>query len=780
MLLRAALASLVAVLALGLALEALLGARLEREALVRDGDVAAFLAGRIERGAEPRALIRNFLTYDHRAVDHVGAWVWGARGRQAVGSLARPVPRAALAAAARGVPVSVRGPAPSELLHVVPVRDRSTGRPAGAVAVVQRAARLDREVAGLRRGLALLLAGGLALLWAALAPTVLMASRRLARQSAEAEHRARHDALTGLLDRQGFLDLLAATRAPAGVGQLDLDGFRALNALHGTARADAVLVEAARTLEAAAAPGTALARVGPDEFAVLVPGASPQDVHDELAALAAALADPSGEARALRCRGGYTAAPADGDDVPALLAHAGSALEQAKADPTGPLRRFRSADALAARSLEEQRAEIERLLATPDALEIVTQPVVAVSDGRVRGYEALTRIELEPRRGPDVWFEQARRVGLGPALEALAAGKALAVGAGRPAGTVLAVNLSPGAIASPEVRAALPADLRGVIVEITEHELAADVEGLTAALADLRGRGAGLAVDDAGAGYAGLTQTVALAPDAIKLDRTLVAGIDSDPAKAALVEAFVAFARRTGAKLCAEGVETADELRTLAWLDVDRAQGYGLARPAPGFPTVAPEAVALCRAVTAEALRAHDGAPEPLRHGVHHLAELGTRLLEARTAQEAGVLAGGLAAELGVDEVVLSAVDAGLIRARTLTPTRLPLRDEVLALHDVPRVRQALARSAAAQALVGDPALDDRGRELLARSPYRSVLLVPVAWRHRTVGLLELYLREERTFTRSEIARARVVAFQLGPVLDALTDRAPGSALVAA
>ena len=105
-----------------------------------------------------------------------------------------------------------------------------------------------------------------------------------------------------------------------------------------------------------------------------------------------------------------------------------------------------------------------------DAVSIVFQPVVELATGRAGGYEALARFEQEPRRGPDEWFAQAHRVGLGEELEALALRAALAV-PGRPEGTFLALNVSPRALLSAPVQAALPADLTGIVIELTEHEV---------------------------------------------------------------------------------------------------------------------------------------------------------------------------------------------------------------------------------------------------------------------------------------------------------------------
>ncbi len=124
---------------------------------------------------------------------------------------------------------------------------------------------------------------------------------------------------------------------------------------------------------------------------------------------------------------------------------------------------------------------------------------------------------------------------------------------------------------------------------------------LHTAIAPLRARGARLAVDDMGAGYSGLRQITTVQPSYLKLDRSLVSGIDGDGDRAALVEALVGYAEHVGSLLVAEGIESPAELRTLLELGVPLAQGFYLGRPAvpwpqvelgaaKGLPTVAPVA----------------------------------------------------------------------------------------------------------------------------------------------------------------------------------------------
>ena len=278
-----------------------------------------------------------------------------------------------------------------------------------------------------------------------------------------------------------------------------------------------------------------------------------------------------------------------------------------------------------------ERAEIAALLERPDAITPVFQPIVSLSTGRVSGYEALARFPAPPDRRPDEWFALAQRVGLGPQLEARAVAAALAA-PNRPEGAYLSFNLSPSALGSPEVQAVLPEDLTGLVIEITEHERVADEDELRDQLAPLRERGARIAVDDAGAGYAGLQQVMRIHPDIIKLDRSLVAEVDTDPAKAALIDAFVRFARGTGAVVCAEGIETAGELRVVADLDVTYGQGFGLARPPAPWASMSPWVSATLSRRGLRSTTPSDGARTPAST---RLAQLTARLAQAGVARRA-------------------------------------------------------------------------------------------------------------------------------------------------
>lgn len=211
------------------------------------------------------------------------------------------------------------------------------------------------------------------------------------------------------------------------------------------------------------------------------------------------------------------------------------------------------------------------------------QPIVCSLTGRLLGVEALSRFPTdESGRSPEDWFIDAARAGLGTELEIHAAHLALTAASDLPADIYISVNLSPAAIAWPGTSSALSEcgiDFTRIIIELTEHQPVADYGALADSLAPLRRRGARVAVDDAGAGYASLRHIVKLEPDIIKIDRSIIAGIADRTASRAMTAAITTFANETGATVVGEGVETVDELAVLQNLGVIAAQGYLLAKP---------------------------------------------------------------------------------------------------------------------------------------------------------------------------------------------------------
>jgi EAL domain-containing protein (putative c-di-GMP-specific phosphodiesterase class I) len=210
------------------------------------------------------------------------------------------------------------------------------------------------------------------------------------------------------------------------------------------------------------------------------------------------------------------------------------------------------------------------------------QPIIELKSGRVRGVEALARIDSTRIQSPDLWFRDAAAVGRLGELETLAATTAVSALDQLDPHLFLALNVS----ASMAVDARLGRLLDGVqltrvVVELTEHASVQDYEQLRDVLRPLREEGMRLAIDDVGAGFSTMAHVLRLTPDIIKLDRSLVAGIEEDPCRQAFVRNMVHFARDTDAQLLAEGIETEAELEEMRRAGVGLGQGFLLARPGP-------------------------------------------------------------------------------------------------------------------------------------------------------------------------------------------------------
>ena len=562
-------------------------------------------------------------------------------------------------------------------------------------------------------------------------------------------HRAFHDALTGLANRALFYDriehaLLRGPREATGAAVLfiDLDEFKPFNDTHGHAAGDRLLEEVAGRLVACLRSGDTAARLGGDEFGVLLEAIAGRDrVLQTATRVLDALARPyhvdDDVVRFSASVGAAISSPGD-RGVDELLRKADLAMYKAKRAGRGRVELYNRAlegeqadtgrAAWFARA-DEQREEVASLLADPNMIGMVFQPIMDLRTGRVAGYESLMRVDREPRRGPDVWLAQAHRCGLGYALEARAITTALAT-PDRPPGPHLALNMSPSALTSTEVLRALPKDLHGIVIEITENELVSDDPALHEALRQLRERGAQLAVDDTGAGYAGLTHVMRLRPDIIKLDRTLITNVDSDPAKAALVASFVRYARDIDATVCAEGIETLSELERLADLDVAFGQGYAIARPGEPWPSAAQAARRSCQrsfeASVSDASTTVDG------HDRGGLEQLTRQLANITTPEELDGCLPTIARELRADEVRIAA-----------DPTT----------------------AHAGHVLADAPDADRAAVAALRADGYHSSLSVPLVHRGATLGCLQAYRRAERPWSRFEVSRARLIAHQLGRVI---------------
>ncbi|MET1021715.1 MAG: EAL domain-containing protein [Arthrobacter sp.] len=218
-----------------------------------------------------------------------------------------------------------------------------------------------------------------------------------------------------------------------------------------------------------------------------------------------------------------------------------------------------------------------------EGLSAAYQPIVDTSRGTVVGYEALARFPGYPEKDPELWFAAARAHGRAAELESAALRAALAARSTLPSSCFLTLNVSPELLTTEEIRGVWrdEGNLGGLVIELTEQTPIDSYMGLEPDLNQLRAAGALIAVDDAGAGYAGLRHLLALRPALIKIDRELIQDVDRDEAKRALIEMLGTFAGRVDAWILAEGVERVEELDALVSIGVPLVQGYYLARPAP-------------------------------------------------------------------------------------------------------------------------------------------------------------------------------------------------------
>jgi EAL domain-containing protein (putative c-di-GMP-specific phosphodiesterase class I) len=250
-------------------------------------------------------------------------------------------------------------------------------------------------------------------------------------------------------------------------------------------------------------------------------------------------------------------------------------------------------------------------------LRAVYQPLVDLHRGLVVGYEALIRFAgadeptgearqpgsdepaevPAPEHAPERWFAAARALGCEAELEAAALATTLPARDELPPDTFLSVNVSPTTLASGPVTALFDEqqDLRGLVLELTEHAPVDSYRDLSLHLDRYRERGALVAIDDAGAGYAGLAHLLELRPAIVKLDRALVSGVDRDEAKRTLVEMLGLYAGHLDAWVLAEGIETLPELETLRSLGVPLGQGWALGYPRRPWATMDDRAVVALR-----------------------------------------------------------------------------------------------------------------------------------------------------------------------------------------
>lgn len=222
-------------------------------------------------------------------------------------------------------------------------------------------------------------------------------------------------------------------------------------------------------------------------------------------------------------------------------------------------------------------------------------PIVNLSNYEIMGYEALSR---GPGQGeferPDKLFKIAYQSDLIIELDRLCRKKALAAASDMAPERMLFLNVEPDSVNDPDLRqiaaSALLLDSKltpdQIVLEITERSAIIDFSAFRSTLEYFRALGFKIAIDDAGAGYASLQSIIELKPDFLKIDMSLIRGIDTDNVKQQLVKALQGFGHETGVKVIAEGIETKAELKTLLEMNIDYGQGFIFAYPSEPFPEI--------------------------------------------------------------------------------------------------------------------------------------------------------------------------------------------------
>ncbi|MFI5935350.1 putative bifunctional diguanylate cyclase/phosphodiesterase [Actinoplanes sp. NPDC051494] len=428
------------------------------------------------------------------------------------------------------------------------------------------------------------------------------------RQARQLEELALCDALTELPNRRVFEERLAAVAATGNplVAMLDLDGFKDVNDRLGHAVGDRLLAVVAGRLAGALREGDLVARMGGDEFAVLVGTGSPATMAGIVERLGAALRRPI-EAGGHELLIGASIGSADGEgttDAGEVLRRADIAMYAAK-EAGGGRHRHYTAD-LDARAGEQAQlgAEIRTALDTGQ-FRVVYQPIVSLPDGRIVSVEALVRWE-HPERGfvsPAEFIPVAEQNGLIVELGAWILRTACAQAVmwrdtlGDHAPERMSVNVSARQLAEPgftavvaEVLAWTGLGARHLIVEVTETAVFGGGQAVQT-VQELHDLGVRIALDDFGTGHSslGLLQTVPV--DILKVDKSFVDTITMAGRHAVIATALIQVSNGLGLMAVAEGVETAEQAAELYRLGYRLAQGYHFGRPVAepdflGVPTV--------------------------------------------------------------------------------------------------------------------------------------------------------------------------------------------------
>jgi diguanylate cyclase (GGDEF)-like protein/PAS domain S-box-containing protein len=423
---------------------------------------------------------------------------------------------------------------------------------------------------------------------------------RRARAEQRLLHASMHDTLTGLPNRANLLKTLEQ-RLRSGESlallYIDLDRYKLINDTVGHEAGDRALIEIARRLKSRIGKNDLAARMGGDEFVVLLAGPQAADTIERTArSILGEIEKPimlAERAWFLSASIGIALAPVDAEDLETLIRCADSAMYDVKTSGRNDVRFFSG-------TLSDTRAEqLELASELPRALqygelEHFYQPVLAISSRQVVCIEALLRWR-HPTRGillPEKFLPAAeqsqliREIGIWALQRAL--DDRVGLGIERFPGMAVSVNVSARQLVDEEFVVALqrlleerrlPATM--LRIELTESAFVAHPERTAALIDNLRSLGVQVIIDNFGTGYASLSYLKNLPVDGLKIDRAFVDGLPDDRGNAAIVQAITAMASRLGLQAMAEGVETAAELRGLRALGCDQVQGALIAEPMP-------------------------------------------------------------------------------------------------------------------------------------------------------------------------------------------------------
>ncbi len=429
-------------------------------------------------------------------------------------------------------------------------------------------------------------------------------NQQLERANAQLEHAATHDPLTGLPNRLLLSDRLAQATAQSerysrgfAVLVVDLDRFKSNNDSLGHIAGDELLKEVARRLSALLRKADTLARMGGDEFVlVLNEVTGPRDAETVASKILASLAAPvilSGIEVHISASIGVSVFPADGVEADHLLQHADSAMYHAKKNGRNAFQFFAPVMNAHARERLELESGLRRALVQGE-FELHYQPKVDVRTGRIDSAEALIRWR-HPKRGltaPSGFIPIAEETGLIVPIgewvlrEACRQARAWQASGQRP--LRIAVNLS----AQQFKQRSLVATVRDALtaaglepgyleLELTESAVMQDAESSIQVLRQLSGLGVRISVDDFGTGYSSLSYLRRLPLDKLKIDRSFIREVAASRDDAEIVRAIISLAHSLHLKVIAEGVETSDQLTFLRGLGCDQYQGFHCSPPVP-------------------------------------------------------------------------------------------------------------------------------------------------------------------------------------------------------